>query len=167
MAYDAIASPALSNNFRAYFLLQDNATQLEIIASLLEATSVKAERNVRLWFETGAGFRNILNRTLSADEFILRESIVKACLRINNENVPTKMTSSVATRKANAVKFAEYMKDRYTGRFVRSITFSSSGFTFSYDTYGRDEIDPPLEEDEDFLEYTTEPLPDDILADFF
>jgi len=167
MAYDSVTSPALSNNFRVYFLAQNNATQQEIIRSLLAATSVAAERNVRLWFETGTGFRNILNRTLSADEYTLRENIVKACLRLNNENIPTKTTGSVATRQANAAKFAKYMQDPYTGKYVRAIVFMDFGFTFSYDTYGRDDDLEPESPDETFIEFTPEPLPDEIIADFF
>jgi len=167
MAYDKVASQALSNNWRVYCLALDDASRLELIASMTAATSVKSGRNVRLWFDTGTGFRNILNRTLSTDEYELRERIIKGCLRINNENVPLKASGSVSTRKANADKFARYCKDPYTGKFTRAIEFIPSGFVIQYDTYGLavDDLDP---DDEDLLEFTDSSLlPDEFVIDFF
>jgi hypothetical protein len=167
MAYDKVAAQALSNNWRVYCLTLDNLSRQELVASMTAATSVKSERNVRLWFDTGNGFRNILNRTLSSDEYELRERIIKGCLRINNENVPLKSTGSVSTRKANADKFAKYCKDPYTGRFTRAIEFIPTGFVLQYDTYGLavDDLDP---DDDDLLEFTdTSLISDDFLIDYF
>jgi hypothetical protein len=166
MAYDKISAEALSNNWRVYCLSLDVDTRQQMIASMLEATSVKNERNVRLWFDTSGGYRKILNKTLAADEYALREKIIKSCLRLNNENVPMKGASGTSSRRLNAVKFAEYVKDRYTGTFTRIISFNPSGFSISYDTYGiyADTIDDSI--DEDYIEFTQEPLPDSFVFEF-
>lgn len=167
MAYTKAAAQALSNNWRVYCLSLDPQSRLEMIASMTAATSVKDQRNVRLWFDTGSGFRNILNRTLSADEYELRERIIKGCLRINNENVPLKATGSVSTRKANAEKFARYCKDPYTGEFTRAIEFIPNGFVLQYDTYGIREENEGLD-DEALLEFGDYSLiPDEFLIDYF
>lgn len=168
MAYDRVASDALSNQWRDYCINLDNETRLQMIASMLEATSVKSERNVRLWFDSGANYRKILNRTLSADEYAVRERIIKACLRLNNENVPLKSASGKSSRRLNAKKFAEYVKDSYTGTFTRAITFTPSGFQLSYDTYGYQSDDEDFPDDEDFIEFYDEDLlPNDVVEDFF
>jgi len=167
MAFDKIAADALSNNWRVFCLSLDSDTRQQMIANMLEATSVKNERNVRLWFETTGSYRKILNRTLSADEYDLREKIVKACLRLNNENVPLKSASGKSSRRLNAVKFAEYMKDSYTGRFTRAIIFTPNGFELLYDTYGIYDGDVEDSPDEDYFEFTDEILPDEIVEDFF
>lgn len=153
MAFDSVAADALSNNFRVSFLALDSESRQQAIASFLEATSVKSERNVRTWFSVGSDYRKILNRSLSADEYALREKLVKALIGANNVNVPLKTASSVSTRKANAQKFAKYAKDSYTGRFVRAISFDRNGFTFSYDVYGFEStLDDGLD-DEDLIEF--------------
>lgn len=167
MAFDKVSADALSNNWRVYCLSLDNDSRQELIASMLAATSVKNERNVRLWFDTSGNYRKILNRTLSADEYALREKIIKACLRLNNENVPLKTAKSDSSRSLNANKFAKYVKDSYTGKFTRVIQFTPQGFVLSYDTYGIDETSPDDTIDEDFFEFTTEDLPDSIITDFF
>ena len=168
MAYDKVASEALSNQWRDYCNNLDDATRLQMIASMKEATSVKSERNVRLWFDNGANYRKILNKTLSADEYALRERIVRAALRLNNENVPLKTASGKSARQLNARKFAEYVKDSYTGRFTRAITFTENGFLLSYDTYGNMGDGDGDFDDEDFIEFYDEDfLPDDVVEEFF
>lgn len=167
MAYDKPAADALSNNWRVFCLSLGSESRQQLIASMLAATSVKNERNVRLWFDTTASYRKILNRTLSADEYDLRERIIKASLRLNNENVPLKAAKGEQNRKGNANKFAEYVKDSYTGRFLRAITFNAAGFEVFYDTYGTDVFNPDDRPDEDYIEFTDEDLPDTIEQDFF
>lgn len=166
MAFDKIAADALSNNWRVFCLSLDSDTRQQMVANMLAATSVKNERNVRLWFETGASYRKILNRSLSADEYELRERIVKACLRLNNENVPLKSATGKQNRKLNAAKFAEYMKDSYTGRFTRAILFNPDGFQVLYDTYGIYDDDLEDRPDEDYFEFTEEPLSESITEDW-
>ncbi|MGB9694089.1 MAG: hypothetical protein ACPLYF_04530 [Fervidobacterium sp.] len=167
MAFDKVAADSLSNNWRVFCLNLDNDSRQQMIASMLSATSVKNERNVRLWFDTSGNYRKILNRTLSADEYALREKIVKACLRLNNENVPLKAATGKSSKRLNADKFAEYIKDSYTGKFVRVIQFTANGFELLYDTYGIDEGLSDDFDDEDFFEFTDEPLNDDIISDWF
>ena len=166
MAYDKAAARALSNNWRVYCLGLDDQSRLQLIASMTAATSVKSERNVRLWFSTNDSYRNILNRTLDPDEYELREKIIKGCLRLNNENVPLKIADSVSTRQANAQKFAKYAKDSYTGRFTRSIEFTPNGFKLQYDAYG---IDTSFDDDddEDYIEFAPKStLSDDFIEEF-
>lgn len=167
MAYDKVAAEALSNQWRNFCNNLDSDTRQQMIQSMLSATSVKSERNVRLWFDTGANYRKILNRTLSADEYALREKIIKACLRLNNENVPLKTASGKSSKRLNADKFAEYIKDAYTGRFTRVIIFNPDGFQLSYDTYGIYGEEEEGGDDEDYIEFTTDPLPDEIIEEFF
>lgn len=167
MAYDKIAADALSNNWRIYCLSLDDASRLQMIASMTAASSVKSERNVRLWYDTGTSYRKILNRTLSSDEYDLRESIIKAALRINNENVPLKTSTGRDNRASNADKFARNVKDAYVGRFIRAVTFNPDGYSLFYDSYGTAVIDDTEGDDEDYIEFTEDLLPDEIIADYF
>jgi hypothetical protein len=95
----------------------------------------------------------MLNNRVGAKEYELRETAIRAILRINNENVPMKTKSVIADRKKAAVQFSDYLKDRYTGKYTRSIRFDPTGFTLTYDTYGRDDVYPKTIDDSDLIEF--------------
>lgn len=155
MAYSQATATALSNQLRTYYAALDPIAKLYVRDCLLEATDAKDVRNVQLWLTSGATQRNFLNNRLSSGEYTLRETIVKAVLRLNNENVPLKTKNDISTRKQAARDFARYIKDPYTGRYTRSIEFSSLGFKLTYDTYGSvTDVDSII--DEDLIEFAPE-----------
>lgn len=162
MAYNETTALALSAQLRTYYATLDPIAKLYVQDCLLEATDVQNRRNVQLWLTDGANQRNFLNRRLSADEYTMRENIARAVLRLNNENVPLKTKNDISVRKKAAADFARYMKDSYTGRFVRSIEFSALGFKLSYDTYGSVTAVDEIINDEDLIEFSDDVTDEEI-----
>lgn len=99
----------------------------------------------------GAAQRNILNRSIGADEYDRREAIIRAVLQLNPLNVPLKVSTINAAKSVLANKFGKYLAESYVARNLRRLIVTNTGYALEYDAYG-EEDDSGLT-DEDLLEF--------------